>query len=196
MKKLEDFHPDFHRIKVVLIDGTEFETTRPTAGGGHPHPRHRSRTHPAGRRRPPSGRSRRTPVTLQEEVRGDVLRRVRRRWSPVRRALSLRLLSAYVAATMQHEARDRHITPGDARRRDLAKASSSAAPGRDGTVGGKRLAATTWMARSSWTMDRPARSWSRSGRAALRAARRTLDVDDPPGTAASPARVFCAPPWR
>jgi large subunit ribosomal protein L31 len=26
MKKLEDFHPDYHRIKVVLTDGTEFET--------------------------------------------------------------------------------------------------------------------------------------------------------------------------
>jgi large subunit ribosomal protein L31 len=26
MKKLDDFHPDYHRIKVVLTDGTEFET--------------------------------------------------------------------------------------------------------------------------------------------------------------------------
>jgi large subunit ribosomal protein L31 len=26
MKKLEDFHPDYHRIKVVMTDGTEFET--------------------------------------------------------------------------------------------------------------------------------------------------------------------------
>ena len=26
MKKVEDFHPDYHRIKVVLTDGTEFET--------------------------------------------------------------------------------------------------------------------------------------------------------------------------
>jgi len=26
MKKAEDFHPDYHRIKVVLTDGSEFET--------------------------------------------------------------------------------------------------------------------------------------------------------------------------
>jgi large subunit ribosomal protein L31 len=26
MKKLEDFHPDYHLIKVVMTDGTEFET--------------------------------------------------------------------------------------------------------------------------------------------------------------------------
>src|SRR6187397_2550989 len=26
MKKLEDFHPDYHMIKVVMTDGTEFET--------------------------------------------------------------------------------------------------------------------------------------------------------------------------
>jgi large subunit ribosomal protein L31 len=26
MKKLEDFHPHYHRIKVVMTDGTEFET--------------------------------------------------------------------------------------------------------------------------------------------------------------------------
>jgi large subunit ribosomal protein L31 len=26
MKKQEDFHPDYHRIKVVMTDGTEFET--------------------------------------------------------------------------------------------------------------------------------------------------------------------------
>jgi large subunit ribosomal protein L31 len=26
MKKTEDFHPDYHRIKVVLTDGTDFET--------------------------------------------------------------------------------------------------------------------------------------------------------------------------
>ena len=26
MKKLDDFHPDYHRIKVVMTDGTEFET--------------------------------------------------------------------------------------------------------------------------------------------------------------------------
>ena len=26
MKKLVDFHPDYHRIKVVMTDGTEFET--------------------------------------------------------------------------------------------------------------------------------------------------------------------------
>jgi large subunit ribosomal protein L31 len=26
MKKLEDFHPNYHRIKVVMTDGTEFET--------------------------------------------------------------------------------------------------------------------------------------------------------------------------
>ena len=26
MKKLDDFHPDYHVIKVVMTDGTEFET--------------------------------------------------------------------------------------------------------------------------------------------------------------------------
>ena len=26
MKKTEDFHPDYHRIKVVMTDGSEFET--------------------------------------------------------------------------------------------------------------------------------------------------------------------------
>ena len=26
MKKTEDFHPDYHLIKVVMTDGTEFET--------------------------------------------------------------------------------------------------------------------------------------------------------------------------
>jgi large subunit ribosomal protein L31 len=26
MKKLDDFHPDYHRVKVVMTDGTEFET--------------------------------------------------------------------------------------------------------------------------------------------------------------------------
>jgi large subunit ribosomal protein L31 len=26
MKKHENFHPDYHRIKVVMTDGTEFET--------------------------------------------------------------------------------------------------------------------------------------------------------------------------
>lgn len=26
MKKAEDFHPDYHTIKVVMTDGTEFET--------------------------------------------------------------------------------------------------------------------------------------------------------------------------
>jgi len=26
MKKTEDFHPHYHRIKVVMTDGTEFET--------------------------------------------------------------------------------------------------------------------------------------------------------------------------
>jgi large subunit ribosomal protein L31 len=26
MKKIEDFHPHYHRIKVVMTDGTEFET--------------------------------------------------------------------------------------------------------------------------------------------------------------------------
>jgi large subunit ribosomal protein L31 len=26
MKKLDDFHPHYHRIKVVMTDGTEFET--------------------------------------------------------------------------------------------------------------------------------------------------------------------------
>ena len=26
MKKTEDFHPDYHRIKVILTDGSEFET--------------------------------------------------------------------------------------------------------------------------------------------------------------------------
>ena len=26
MKKAEDFHPDYHRIKVILTDGSEFET--------------------------------------------------------------------------------------------------------------------------------------------------------------------------
>jgi large subunit ribosomal protein L31 len=26
MKKVEDFHPDYHLIKVVMTDGTEFQT--------------------------------------------------------------------------------------------------------------------------------------------------------------------------
>ena len=26
MKKQDDFHPDYHRIKVTMTDGTEFET--------------------------------------------------------------------------------------------------------------------------------------------------------------------------
>ena len=26
MKKVEDFHPDYHMVKVVMTDGTEFET--------------------------------------------------------------------------------------------------------------------------------------------------------------------------
>lgn len=26
MKKTEDFHPDYHMVKVVLTDGTEFQT--------------------------------------------------------------------------------------------------------------------------------------------------------------------------
>jgi large subunit ribosomal protein L31 len=26
MKKLDDFHPDYHMIKVVMTDGTEFDT--------------------------------------------------------------------------------------------------------------------------------------------------------------------------
>ena len=31
MKKIEDFHPHYHRIKVVMTDGSEF-TTRTTWG--------------------------------------------------------------------------------------------------------------------------------------------------------------------
>ncbi len=26
MKKIEDFHPDYHMIKVIMTDGTEFQT--------------------------------------------------------------------------------------------------------------------------------------------------------------------------
>ncbi len=71
-------HPDYHSIKVVMTDGTEF-TTRSTygkEGDTHP-PRHRPEHAPGlDRRHAAAARPRRPPVALQLEVRQHGLQEV------------------------------------------------------------------------------------------------------------------------
>ena len=70
MKK--DIHPDYHRIKVVMTDGTEFVTYSTYGAEGDTLKLDiDSKTHPGlDRRRPASHRSRRTAHPLQAEIRG------------------------------------------------------------------------------------------------------------------------------
>ena len=48
MKKIDDLHPDYHQIKVVMTDGTEFiDLLDLRQGRRRAAPRHRPDTHPA-----------------------------------------------------------------------------------------------------------------------------------------------------
>ena len=77
MKNDPDLHPDYHQIKVVMTDGTEF-VTYSTYGkeGDELHLEIDPDLAPGvDRRRPAPDRPRRPSVALQEEVRRHVLSR-------------------------------------------------------------------------------------------------------------------------
>jgi ribosomal protein L31 len=171
MKK--GIHPEYHEIKVVMTDGTEY-ITRSTYGepGAVLHLDIDSKTHPAwDRRRPAPARSRRPRVAFQEPLQGPA-RRVIAGPMPERQ-------KARFARAFFHGGAGSRLRPGGCRRRPRSGRSArgpgcrpavlrrrrmprQGAPPVPGARGSERSASGAARA----ARPSPARAWRRRGRSA------------------------------
>ena len=147
MKTDPDLHPDYHQIKVVMTDGTEFITYSTYGKEGDELHLDIDPTSPPGldRRRPAPDRPWRPPVALQEEVRRHVLIAVCAMPSKCKKPGRLAGLFACQAIL----AAGRFSVPKATRRRSIWMPTGLASTG---SPAARRRPSLMLMARSSCTM--------------------------------------------